>query len=289
MKRVLILGGDGMLGHQMLKSLTPKYDVRVTLRRPLADYAQYQLFNEKNSFAEVEASDVDRLQKVVQNFRPNIIVNAIGIVKQRAASHDAIPSLEINSLLPHRLALMARDVGARLFHFSTDCVFSGSRGNYSETDFPDADDLYGRTKLLGEVTDEGCLTIRSSIIGLELSRNKSLIEWFLAQRGATNGFTRAIYSGLTTLEMARLVEMLIEKFPDLSGLWHVSAEPISKFDLLEKFNSYLKNSDRQIKRSEDFFKDRSLNGHRFYEQTRYKAPSWDDMLKELADQANARQ
>jgi dTDP-4-dehydrorhamnose reductase len=187
--RILILGGDGMLGHRLLMHLQERHETKVTLRRELTAYEHYGLFTPENSYGSAEAKDTGRLLEVVGDFQPEAVINAVGIVKQRGLAKEAIPSLEINSLLPHRLAVLCRAVGARLVHLSTDCVFSGRKGNYTEGDVPDAEDLYGRTKLLGEVTEAGCITLRTSIIGLELSRRTGLIEWFLAQRGEIRGFT----------------------------------------------------------------------------------------------------
>ncbi len=230
--RLLILGGDGMLGHQLLKQWGRVHDVRVTLRRDLSDYALCGLFDRTNAFDGVDVRSVESLVGVLAEFQPEVVVNAVGIVKQRSDAKQAIPSLEINALLPHRLAQLCRDRGARLVHVSTDCVFSGRTGGYTEESPSDAEDLYGRTKFLGEVQDLDCLTLRTSIIGPELSSKTGLFEWFLAQRGTIRGFTQAIYTGLTTRELARVMQMLVERHPEAAGLYHVSSEPISKYDLL---------------------------------------------------------
>jgi dTDP-4-dehydrorhamnose reductase len=280
--KILILGGDGMLGHCLLQTLQPRHDVRVTLRATLPSYAKYGLFNGGNAFDCVDGCDDAAFRAVLQRWRPEAVVNCIGIVKQRSEAHSAIPSLEINSLLPHRLAVECRSIGARLVHLSTDCVFSGERGNYDEDDREDADDLYGRSKLLGEVAEAGCVTLRTSIIGLELSRKASLVEWYLAQRGGIRGFTRAIYSGFTTHEMSRIIERVLVQHRELSGLWHVASEPISKYDLLCELTRLLSRTDISITADASFVCDRSLNGTRFIETTGYHAPSWPDMLTELA-------
>ena len=230
--RVLVLGGDGMLGHRLLASMVQRHEVRVTLRQDLAAYEQFGLFTHENSFAGVDLRAPDRLSPILAEFHPQIVVNAVGIVKQRPDAEDHVVALEINSLLPHRLAVICHAVRARLIHISTDCVFSGKRGNYREDDLPDARDLYGRSKLLGEASAPPALTLRTSMIGRELSRKTGLLEWFLAQRAPVKGFCNAIFSGLTTNELARLIEMMIVKFPDAAGLYHVSSEPISKYDLL---------------------------------------------------------
>jgi len=177
--RLLILGGDGMLGHQLLKSLSPRHEVMVTLAAGSESYRQFAIFTEQKLRAGVDVRCFDRLMEVCADFRPEAVINAVGIVKQRPIAKESIPSLEINALLPHRLAVLCKAVGARLVHLSTDCVFSGRKGNYREDDPSDATDLYGKTKYLGEVHDRHCLTLRSSIIGRELSRHKGLFEWFM--------------------------------------------------------------------------------------------------------------
>jgi dTDP-4-dehydrorhamnose reductase len=231
----------------------------------------------------------ERLIEALSDFRPQALVNAVGIIKQRTTANEAIPSLEINALLPHRLALVCRMVGARLLHMSTDCVFTGAKGIYTEDDISDATDLYGRSKLLGEASDEGCITLRTSIIGLELARKTSLIEWYLAQRGRIRGFDRAIYTGFSTAEMARVIERVIVQHADLSGLWHVASVPISKYALLTLLNQKLGRTDLLIERDDTFVCDRSLDGSRFNKQTGYVPPSWDAMLDELAQQIRERE
>jgi len=280
--RILILGGDGMLGHQLLKSWQGKHEARVTLRGDAARYADYGLFTPENSFYGVDGLDFSSVEKVVRLFRPEAIVNAIGIVKQRAEAHDTILSLEVNSLLPHRLSQLCKKVGARLIHMSTDCVFSGDRGMYTESDLEDARDLYGRSKLMGEVHDAQAVTLRTSIIGLELSRNKSLIEWFLAQTGQVKGFTRAIYSGFTTREMARIIEHVLLDHRNISGLWHVASAPISKYALLSELRDLMQRHDIELLPDNNFFCERSLDATRFNTETGYQPPSWHEMLKELA-------
>jgi dTDP-4-dehydrorhamnose reductase len=175
-------------------------------------------------------------------------------------------------------------MGARFVHMSTDCVFAGTKGRYTEDDVSDATDLYGRSKYLGEVCDEGCITLRTSIIGLELARKASLIEWYLAQRGVIRGFDRAIYTGFTTAEMARVIERVLTRHPDVSGVWHVASEPISKYALLVGLTRRLGRDDLSVERDTDFVCDRSLDASPFRERTDYVPPSWESMLDELAQQ-----
>jgi dTDP-4-dehydrorhamnose reductase len=279
--KVLILGGDGMLGHELYLHLRANHDARVTLRQPLAAYVSQGLFDAANAFGGVEMRTPGALERVLSEFRPQAVINAVGIVKQRPESEDAITSIEVNALLPHRLALACRPLGARVVHLSTDCVFTGERGNYSETDRPDATDIYGRSKLLGELTGEGTLTLRTSMIGLGLYRKTSLVDWFLEQKGRVQGYRHAIFSGLTTRELSRLIGRVIESHPQASGLFHVSAAPISKLDLLTKLRQRLRLNVEIVPVDEPRI-DRSLDSTRFRRVFAYTPPSWDDMLDELA-------
>lgn len=282
--RVLILGGDGMLGHRLLSELGADHAVTVTLRRDLEDYERFGIFSPDNSIDRIDAHDPMRLLDAVGTVRPDVVINAVGIVKQRNESADIVQSLEINALLPHRLAGICRAAGARLIHISTDCVFKGDRGGYRETDTADATDTYGRTKLLGEVGTPGCLTLRTSIIGLELHRKRSLVEWYLQARGEIPGFTRAVFSGFTTNELSRVIRRLIEGHPDLSGVYHVASAPISKCKLLTDLTALLSRSDVSVVPDDDFLCDRSLVAERFAEVIGYSPPEWPTMLEELATQ-----
>lgn len=279
--RILVIGGDGMLGHQLLRELSARHDVQATLRRPLEAYAGFGLFNERNAVGNVDVRDMDSIRKILDRFKPDAVVNAAGIVKQRGEAAEAIPSIEINGLFPHRLAQACANAGARLVHYGTDCVFSGRRGGYAEADIPDPVDLYGRSKLVGEVGGPGCMTLRTSMIGFELSRKHGLLEWFLSQAGAAPGYRRAVFSGLTTPEHARIVELVLAKGGDLSGIYQVSAEPISKYELLcmiaEEFrlNVRVEPDDRVVI-------DRSLDSSRFRRTFGYTPPTWQTMLAELA-------
>ncbi|MBA3005559.1 MAG: SDR family oxidoreductase [Proteobacteria bacterium] len=278
--RLLILGGDGMLGHQLLKSLAPGHEVKVTLRQDLEAYAPYRLFDNDNAYTGIDVRSLERLAEVFADFRPQAVINAVGIVKQRPTAKESIPSLEINSLLPHRLSILCRAVGARLIHLSTDCIFSGRKGNYQEDDPSDAEDLYGKTKFLGEVHDSHCLTLRTSIIGRELSRHKSLLEWFLAQTGTVKGFTKAIYTGFTTMEMGRIIENMLVDHPEASGVYQVSSDPINKYDLLLLFREKLSHQ-VEILPDETFCCDRSLDSTRFRKEFVYTPPTWEAMIEEL--------
>lgn len=279
--RILILGGDGMLGHQLLRHFMGRHEVRVTLKLNREVYEACRLFEPGMAFYGVDAKQTDVLLPVMAEFRPEAVLNAVGVIKQRSESKAIISSLEINSLLPHRLALLCRTIGARLIHFSTDCVFSGRKGNYRETDQPDAEDIYGRTKLLGEVSAPHCLTLRTSMIGPELSRKTGLLEWFLAQRGQTvKGFTKAIFSGFSTSELARIVELVLTDVPTIHGLYHVAAQSISKYDLLTLVRDRL-HFPVTIERDVTFECDRSLDASRFHQDTGYSPPAWETMIDKM--------
>jgi len=281
--RILILGGDGMLGHQLLKHFAPRHDVRATLRLPLHQYSNFAGFDATNAYGGIELRSIDPLIAVLGDLRPEVVINAAGIVKQRPTAEEAIPSLEINALLPHRLAVLCKAIGARLVHISTDCVFSGRKGAYRESDLADADDLYGRTKYLGEVHEPNCVTLRTSMIGPELSRKTGLLEWFLGQHGTIRGYRNAIFSGFTTIELARIIEILLTRFPSASGLYHVSSAPISKLDLLTLLKQRMGLA-VEITPYDNFRCDRSLTSSRFQSEFGYRPPEWPDMVNELATQ-----
>ena len=280
--RVLILGGGGMLGHKLWQVLRDRFDAWVTVRSSYAAYARYGLYDPERTLGGVDAANLDSVLQAVATVRPAVVVNAIGVVKQLPAARDPIASLTLNALFPHRLAVLCRGVGARLVHLSTDCVFSGRRGMYSEEDRPDPEDLYGQSKLLGEVTAAGALTLRTSIIGRELATAHGLVEWLLANRGGrVRGYTHAIYSGLPTLVLARVIADLIERHRDLEGLYHVSAEPVSKHDLLcllcDAYGAAI-----DIEPWPDVRIDRSLDCSRFRAATGWLPPPWPELVQAMA-------
>ncbi|MBO56260.1 MAG: NAD(P)-dependent oxidoreductase [Verrucomicrobiales bacterium] len=283
--RLLILGGSGMLGHQLWRSLHAQHDIWVTLRRPTADFAPYHLFDEAKSIQVDDITDDATLGQALAQAKPDAVINCVGLIKQRDEASDEALTVRVNAEFPHRLAKRCGETGARLIHFSTDCVFAGTRGNYTEDDPADATDLYGQSKHRGEVTGPQCVSLRTSVIGHELGTNLALLDWFISQRSQTiNGFKKAIYSGFTTLEMARIVERILTQHAALSGLWHVASEPISKFDLLQLCREKL-GWEGIIEPNDEFVCDRSLNGDRFNEATGYKPPGWQAMISELAQQS----
>jgi dTDP-4-dehydrorhamnose reductase len=277
-----------MLGHQLFRGLSTMHEVRVTLRRPLSDYAALALFTRDNAYGGIDVRSSGSLVEVFDHFRPHAVCNAVGIVKQRASAADPIASIQVNALFPHRLAQLAAEAKARVLQISTDCVFSGTRGGYTEEDLPDPVDLYGRTKLLGELEQTGCVTLRTSIIGLELQRRQGLVEWALAQRGSISGFRRARFSGLTTPELTRVCDALLSRHVDLEGIWHVASHPISKYNLLVELFGHLGRRDVQVVPEDSFVCDRTLVADRFEQATGYRCPHWSAMLGELAMLIRAR-
>lgn len=286
MARVLVLGASGMLGHQVVRASSPHADTYATLRGD-GHQADAIGIDRSRIISGVTVQDFDSLVRALGVTRPDVVINCIGIIKQTAAAKDPVQSLTVNSLFPHRLAQLCAASGARLIHISTDCVFSGKQGNYAETDLSDADDLYGRSKLLGEVTDQPhAITLRTSMIGPELGTQYGLVEWFLSNQGkSVRGFTRAIFSGLTTLELSRLIVRLIEQHPTLSGLYHVAAEPVDKNTLLRLINAEM-GANITIDAAHDVVIDRSLDGTRFRQATGWIAPAWPEMIHEMAEDMN---
>jgi dTDP-4-dehydrorhamnose reductase len=283
--RLLILGGSGMLGHQLWRGLHAQHDTWVTLRRPVADFEVHNLFDEAKAIQFDDITDDTALERALGQAKPEAVINCVGLIKQRDEASDEALTLRVNAEFPHRLAKRCGEAGARLIHFSTDCIFAGTKGNYTESDPSDAADLYGQSKHQGEVADAHSVTLRTSVIGHELATNLALLDWFLSQRGqAIKGFTKAIYSGFTTLEMARIVDRILTQHPALSGVWHVASEPISKFGLLELCREKL-GWEGVIEPNDEFVCDRSLNADRFNQATGYSPPSWEAMISELAQQS----
>lgn len=274
-----------MLGHKLWQTFAPRFETYATLRRPPEHYAAAGIFDESHAVSGVAVEDFETVTRALESVRPDVVVNCVGIVKQLDAAHDAIPSITVNALFPHRLAAVCAQVDARLIHLSTDCVFSGSTGNYSETDQPDATDLYGLSKLLGEAKGANCLTVRTSMIGRELEGAHGLLEWFLSNvsnsGGSVRGFRHAIFSGFTTQALAEVIALIVSDHPELNGLRHVSAEPINKFELLSLINHAYK-LDIKITPDENFRCDRSLDSSLFRRETGIKIPSWNQMIAQLA-------
>lgn len=281
---ILVLGGSGMLGHKVFQRLRASLEgVECTLRVPATGAAARSgLFSGHETVVGVDARRWDSVDSVLSRRSPRWVVNCIGVVKQRDDANSAELCIEVNSLLPHKLANRVRAWGGRLIHFSTDCVFSGRRGDYTEVDASDAEDLYGKTKALGEVGGAHALTLRTSMIGRELAGHRSLLDWLLGQRGRTvRGFTRHFYSGVTTLHLADLVATIIERESPLEGLFQVTAPRTSKHDLLCMLRDAYR-LDVAITPDDTTHCDRSMLGERFDTAFGRTAPNWQSLITELA-------
>jgi dTDP-4-dehydrorhamnose reductase len=279
--KVLILGVSGMLGSAMFRTFNDSSAMTVFgTARSYASRNHFVPALHERILCGIDIENHDALVRLFGEVQPDMVINCIGVVKQLAAADDPLQTIPINAMLPHRLAALCKAASARLVHISTDCVFSGDKGMYLESDFPDADDLYGRSKLLGEVDYPHAITVRTSIIGHELGGARSLVNWFLRQEGSTRGFTRAVFSGLPTVVLARVIRDVIVPRPELHGLYHVAARPIAKYDLLQLIaNTYGK--DIEIVPDDKLVIDRSLNAERFTAATGYTPAPWDQLIAEM--------
>lgn len=280
--RVLILGASGMLGHMLLDIMSKREDIIVkgTIRSCNGLTKSFFERHLPNLYLNISAEDSDSIRFVVQDFKPDIIINSIGIIKQIKEASNAITAISINSLFPH---ILSKEFGklCRIVHISTDCVFDGIKGNYIEADNPTPTDLYGRSKLIGELTSyDNCITLRTSIIGHELKTAFGLLEWLRSQEGkSVKGFSKAIFSGFPVCELEKIIYNHVLN-SDLKGLYHVSAYPINKFDLLNIIKSEY-GLNIEINKEDSFVIDRSLNSDRFLNITGYERSSWGSMIKDM--------
>lgn len=279
--KILILGVTGMLGNAVFRFLS--VDKNLTVYGTARNNNVHSYFSKDlldKLIINVDVENHDSLINIFTQIQPDIVINCIGLVKQLAEANDPLKILPINSLLPHRLANLCKLINARLLHISTDCVFSGKKGNYKESDFPDAYDLYSRSKLLGEVDYPHTVTLRTSIIGHELSGNRSLINWFLSSENSVKGFSKAIYSGFPTVELTKIIRDFVLPNKNLSGLYHVASKPINKLELL-KLVAETYGKKIEIIPSEELVIDRSLEATRFNEATGYTPPEWPELVKSM--------
>lgn len=280
--RVLIFGAGGMLGHKLYQQLQEHFDVFATVRDGFDSIERFGIFDRDCIIEHVDVTDSAKVQRAIDIAMPNVVINAVGVIKQVAEADDPVVNLAINSIFPQRLAQLGRNHDFRLLTISTDCVFNGEKGNYSEDDEPDARDVYGMSKLLGEVATGNTLTLRTSMIGRELDTQHSFVEWFLSNRGGSiKGYKNAIYSGFPTIALAEIIRHLIVDHPKLNGVYHLSSEPISKFDLLNLMNEAF-TADVSIEPFDDYRVDRSLDSSRFRAATSFSPPEWPEMVKQMA-------
>jgi dTDP-4-dehydrorhamnose reductase len=270
-----------MLGHTAFRTLSERFPGEISgTARSHAARTMFAPEAAAHIATGLDVQDFDALAGFLREARPAVILNCIGVVKQLASANDPLTVIPINALLPHRLARLADLVGARLIHVSTDCVFSGRKGGSVEADMPDAEDLYGRSKLLGEVDYDNAVTLRTSIIGREVGSRNGLVDWFLSQHGRVQGYRRAIFSGLTTNELIRVVIDHVLPNTGLRGVYHVSVDPISKLDLLSLIKDVYRHP-VEIDPDDRVAIDRSLNSDRFRSAVGYVPPSWPDLIRRM--------
>lgn len=281
--KILIIGANGMLGNACMNYFGASNDFEVFAS--IRSAKENILGTLKNNCVVVSGVDITNeigQRELFKSVAPDVVINCVGVVKQRKESEDAFQSILVNSLLPHQLARFCNEYGAKLIQISTDCVFSGTKGiPYNEGDASDAYDLYGKSKFLGEISSNpNVLTLRTSIIGNELSGNRGLLEWFLAQNGECQGYTEAIFSGVPTLILAQAIEFALKAQPKLSGLFQVASEPISKYNLLKLIAQVFGKKIKIIPNTE-FVINRSLDGTRFRDETGFIVPSWGEMIEHM--------
>jgi dTDP-4-dehydrorhamnose reductase len=282
--RLMVLGASGLIGHKLVQVLTPRFgDVLGVLHGGADRFHDHPVFVGARLREGLHGEDFSQVVALLESERPDVVLNCLGITKRRPEVNDPIRAISVNALLPHLLARWCRENGARLIHFSTDCVFDGSKGDYTEDDRTTAYDAYGRTKALGEVCDDHNLTLRSSFIGRELAVHSELLDWFLRQRGAQlKGFTRALYTGISTREMARIVGDIIADHPNLVGLYQLAmAEPISKYDLLLLFREAFE-LDVAIDPDDTVEVKANLVGDALRAKIGYILPDWRSMVEGIA-------
>ncbi len=281
-KKVLILGVTGMLGHTLLLKLNNESDLDVYGTARNIESIKKMLHPNLLSKIRtgVDAENFNSFIRAMAAFQPDIVINCIGLIKQLPISNDPMSAITVNAQFPHKLSLVCKATGARMIHFSTDCVFDGRKGGYLEDDSSNANDLYGRTKFLGEVGYSHCITIRTSIIGHELKSKLGLVEWFLGRSDPVKGFINAIYSGFPTIEIARIISKLIIPNQNLNGLYHVSSDPISKFELL-KIIAKIYNKKILIEPDSQFYCNRFLDSTRFQKITGYNPPPWIELIEKM--------
>lgn len=270
-----------MIGHKVWQTLARENSETFgTLRRRRDDFAFRDFFDER-VIEQFDAEDFGSVSNVLDELRPAVIINCIGITKRKQEASNLKLMYQVNARFPHELALWAARKGARVIHFSTDCVFDGADGNYHERSLVTAKDLYGQTKYFSEIDYEHCLTIRSSMIGQELEHDTELLEWFFSQRGKRiSGYKKAIYSGLTTEVMARIIKRIIWEYPQLNGRYQIAGRAISKHDLLVQLKEAF-GVEVEIVPDEKFHCDRSMQSKKFLEATGITIPGWDEMIAGL--------
>ena len=281
--KILIFGATGMLGNTLIKYLTAKNNVEVefTVRNKSKQKLCKANFKKDAKYL-ADANDPSSILEAIEHYKPNFCINCLGIIKQREEAKDYIKSIQINSLIPHLIADYCKRNQSQLIHISTDCIFSGKKGNYLDNDIPDPVDLYGKSKLLGEVSNSNATTIRTSIIGPELNSSNGLFEWFKKKEGLIYGYKNAWFSGLTTIELSRVIYKFLIKNKVKNDIYNISSDPINKYELLKLINK-LYDLKKEIICDDSVKIDRSLNCDKFSRETGYKKINWENMIIRMRD------
>jgi len=277
--KILVIGSSGMLGSQCIEFFSNKSNIELscTCRKKNNFIKNLEDIYNIKVYENVDVLDFLSVEQVIIKEKPDLVINCAGAIKQKDIGVNAVDAININGLFPHQLASLASKFKFKLILVSTDCVFNGHRGGYMENDPSDCHDIYGKSKYIGEIKDNtNVLTIRTSIIGIEYDSHLSLLSWFLSQNNQIKGFKKAIYSGVPTTYLANFI---YENF-NLSGLYHLSSQPISKYDLLIIFKEYYNHNITIIKDS-DFVMDRSLKSEKLKKDINFIQPSWDDLVNFL--------
>ena len=283
--KILVLGVTGMLGSAVYRvfSHSEEYEAWGTLRGG-AGKRYFSPDSQSRLISGIDVLDQDALVSAFNKVKPNVVINCVGLIKQLAEANDPLSVLPVNAMLPHRLSRLCELVNARLIHISTDCVFLGKKGMYTEQSPSDAYDLYGKSKYIGEIHNRAnTVTLRTSIIGHELGSHYALVDWFLNQKESVKGYSKAVFSGLPTVELARVIRDYVLPQPDLNGLYHVSAEPIDKFALL-KLVAEIYGKEIQIFEDESVKIDRSLDSTLFRRVTGYVPSAWPELVQMMFEQ-----
>lgn len=282
--RVLVLAASGMLGHAILHSFKTYFNIEVygTVRDKRSLLGAMPGYLLQRVVDGVDAYDINSIEEALLLLKPNILINCIGVVRQRPEGRQPMPCIELNARLPHLLLTLCRKYSCRLVHVSTDCVFDGRKeGVYTEEDPLSAHDVYGITKYLGELHEAPAVTLRTSIIGPELRNKLSLVEWFLAQKETVRGYSRAIYAGVPTCELARVIAKYVLPNPDLTGLYQVASSPISKFDLLRLIADVYGKKTVIVPDDNTVNENKAMSCAKFNEETGYVAPPWPVLVKSM--------
>jgi dTDP-4-dehydrorhamnose reductase len=283
-KKILVIGAGGMLGHMAVRVLGETFEVFGTTRSESQSSSLLGRFLDPERWMTgIDVLNERHLENVFEQVKPDVVINCVGLVKQKMDSTSYIESLEINALLPHKLFVLGEKYHAKIIQLSTDCVFTCDDGIKRQTDIPNATDLYGRTKHLGELNYGTALTLRTSIVGRQLSGQESFFEWIISQQGkVSSGYRNALYTGLTTHALSNVMCKIIANNFSLSGIWQIASEPISKFELMTKLNRSL-NLEIDIQEDTEFHCDRRLDGTQFLETTGIRVPTWDEMIQQFSD------